>query len=109
MSQLSYEDLAKLMTSKTAEFDEHLSKLMKLNLELRERSLNVLDAIKKFIGISIKVEDSCCKVCYSRPRTHMFMPCCHASMCINCAQRGKTRNRCFICRASVEEIVKIYL
>ena len=56
-----------------------------------------------------------CVICLSAPRTHIFAPCGHLSLCNSCAFKTPYRKRkrmkkvsCPICRQVADSIVKIY-
>jgi len=98
------------MHAKGLELDTHLSSLKALNDELIAKSAKVLEGLTNLIGtVAVAVPSASCHVCYSRPPTHALVPCGHASICINCAERVKSRNRCHVCRGRVSELLKIYL
>ena len=102
----SFQDLARQLHEKSKEFNEHLTNLVKLNDELRDRAGKVLTAITKLCGHSDGPVT--CKVCYTRPGQYACVPCYHGGLCQSCAQRSKNRAKCFVCRARVEDIVKIF-
>ena len=104
---ISYEDLVKRMHEKSREVDVHISKLKKVNNELRDRAATVLDTLKTLVG-SVNDTPKSCNVCYSRPRNYCVLPCGHV-YCESCANRAQTRGRCFTCRSTISQIVKIYL
>ena len=104
----SYEELAKAMYDKSVLLDKHLDNLKTLNSELRDRSKKILDSLSELVGHT-KHPSKTCNVCYSRPQPHAMLPCGHFGMCFNCAIRSKDRGRCPVCRADIEQIVKIYV
>jgi len=109
----SYEDLTKQMHTKGLELNEHLADLKTHNDTLIASSSKVLQGLTNLVGTvaspSRPAASPTCMVCYSRPPTHALVPCGHASICINCAERVKTRNRCPVCRGRVEDHLKIYM
>lgn len=102
----SFQDLARQLHEKSKEFNEHLTELVKLNDELRDRAGKVLSAISKLCGHSNGV--ATCKVCYNRPGQYACVPCYHGGFCESCSSRSLERRKCFVCRARVEGIVKIF-
>ena len=114
MDATSYEDLTKQMHTKGLELDEHIANLKTHNDTLIASSSKVLQGLTNLVGTvaacpSGPATQPTCMVCYSRPPTHVLLPCGHASICMNCAERVKTRNRCPRCRSRVEEHLKIYM
>ena len=109
----SYEDLTKQMHTKGLELNEHLADLKTHNDTLIASSSKVLQGLTNLVGTvaspSRPAASPTCMVCYSRPPTHALVPCGHASICMNCAERVKTRNRCPVCRGRVEDHLKIYM
>ena len=105
---MSFEEVTKAVLEKSRELDEHLQTIKKLNDELRDRSSKVLKALEKLVG-STKIGNKNCNVCYSRPRTHAVLQCGHGSFCENCATRCLERGRCYVCRATVTEMIRIYI
>mgnify|MGYP003723812321 FL=1 len=109
----SYEDLTKQMHTKGLELNEHLADLKTHNDTLIASSSKVLQGLTNLVGTvaspSRPPASPTCMVCYSRPPTHALVPCGHASICMNCAERVKTRNRCPVCRGRVEDHLKIYM
>ena len=109
MDQTSYHDLAKALHEKTTEMNTHLTNLKELNDDLHDRTEKVLTALKDLTGSQSLAARISCNCCYARPRTHALLPCGHAGLCENCATRAKRRNRCFSCRQSIEEVVRVYI
>ena len=93
------------MQQRTIEFEQHLKTLTALNNDLKDRSGKMLEELKNVVGNN----SNKCSVCYTREASFAFLPCGHASFCENCSQRGLHRRRCFMCRAHVESVVKIFL
>ena len=89
---------------KADEFASVLTNINNLNNDLKERTEKLLKALG-----DIKHNKVTCKICYSRPPTHCVLPCGHAGICEQCAQRALNRNRCFTCRANIGSAVKIYM
>ena len=110
----SYEDLTKQMHTKGLELNEHIANLKTHNDTLIASSGKVLQGLTNLVGTVAAVPsgqqtEPKCMVCYSRPPTHALVPYGHASICMNCAERVKTRNRCPVCRGRVEDHLKIYM
>lgn len=107
---MSYEALTKKLHEKSVELNEHLTNLKTLNDKLVANSSKVLEALTNLVGtVAVASPQASCSLCYSRPPTHALVPCGHASLCVNCAERVKSRNRCHVCRGRVIELLKIYL
>jgi len=102
----SFQDLAKQLHVKSKEFNEHLTGLLKLNGEFRDQAGRILTAITKLCGHTNGV--TTCKVCYTRPGQFACVPCYHGGLCESCSAKSQERGRCFVCRARVEDIVKIF-
>ena len=105
----SFVDLAKKLNDKAKELDARLCKLKEINDVLVENTDTVLQALESFCGTVMPADPKTCNCCYSRPRTHCFVPCGHGNFCKHCCQRGVARNRCFTCRAEVESILRVYV
>lgn len=56
-------------------------------------------------------DDYLCIVCYTEPRNHLFLPCCHLITCSQCIENGKIScgTKCPICRTIISEIKQVYL
>ena len=105
-----YEDLTKQLHEKGLELNEHLTHLKEYNDQMLASSEKVLEGLQTLIGsVSTSATQTTCFVCYSRPPTHVLLPCGHASICFNCAERMKTRNRCPRCRGRVQDHLKIFM
>jgi len=51
-----------------------------------------------------------CVVCFSNPVNAVVLPCGHATLCLECAQAiVNSTGNCPICRARVQQVIKIYL
>ena len=105
---MSFEDVAVKMHERALELNERLCALKKVNDDLIDRSKKVLEALEGFVGTVIG-KPKTCNVCYSRPRTHVFLPCGHGGFCLSCCERGATRNRCHTCRGRVDNILKVFV
>ena len=102
---MSYEDVCCTMKEKADKFSIILRDLNTLNDDIKQKIdtlLNTLSGIKS-------TKQKFCTVCVSRAPTHCFLPCGHAGLCQNCAERGLSRNRCFSCRQPIESIVRIFI
>ena len=107
---MSFKDLTENLHAKSVELNEHLTNLKQLNETLIATSAGVLESLSNLVGtVAIREPRVTCNVCYSRPPTHALSPCGHAGLCLNCAERAKTRNRCHVCRGRVVELLKIYI
>ena len=105
----AFVDLAKKLNEKAKELDVRLCKLKGINDDLIDRSEKVLEALESFCNTAMPLAPKTCNCCYSRPRTHCFVPCGHGNFCKHCCQRGVARNRCFTCRSEVESILRVYV
>ena len=101
---MSFEDVAVKMHERAQQLNERLCTLKKINDDLIDLSKKVLEALEAFVG-----KPKTCNVCYSRPRTHVFLPCGHGGFCESCCERGRRRGRCHTCRANVDDIMKVFL
>ena len=106
---MSYQDLAKALHEKASEMNTHLTTLKDLNDDVHDRTEKMLTALKELAGSESLAARISCNCCYSRPRTHAFLPCGHGGLCERCAERGRRRNRCFTCRTNIEQVVRIFL
>jgi hypothetical protein len=104
-----YEDLTKQLREKGLELNEHLTNLKEHNDLMLASSDKVLEGLRKLVGSVTTATQTTCMVCYARPPTHVLLPCGHGSLCYNCAERMKTRNRCPRCRGRVEDHIKIFM
>ena len=105
---MSFEEVAVKMHERALQLDERLVALKKVNNDLIDRSKKVLEALEGFVGTVIGKQKTC-NVCYSRPRTHVFLPCGHGGFCLSCCERGQSRNRCFTCRGRVDSTLKVFV
>ena len=99
----SYEDLCKKMHSKANDFAKYLKELNDLNTSVIKNTEKLVAAFE-----DLKGKKSVCSVCYTRKPTHVFLECGHC-FCQSCAERGLARNKCFICRATVNAIIRVYI
>ena len=106
---MNYRDLAKKLNESGRELDKHITYLKEINDVLIEKTDDVQTALENLVGNSSLAVRITCSVCCTRERTHAFIPCGHGGMCERCATRGRTRNRCFICRAEIEGVMRVYL
>ena len=107
-SELSFEEVAVKLHDRALKLDEKLCLLKELNDALIDRSKKVLEALESFVG-TVVTKPKTCNVCYSRPRTHVFLPCGHGGFCLSCCERGQSRNRCFTCRGRVDSTLKVFV
>ena len=106
---MNYRELAKKLNESGKELDKHLTYLKQTNDILIQKTEDVQDALTNLVGNSSLAVRITCSVCFVRERTHCFVPCGHGGLCENCATRGRTRNRCFTCRRSVDGVMRVYL
>jgi len=51
-----------------------------------------------------------CKICWEAPNTHIFVPCGHMCVCLQCSHRVMSRNRkCPVCKQSVTLAMEVFL
>lgn len=48
-----------------------------------------------------------CVICMERPRSQLFVPCCHMVCCGQCAQEMKARNQCPVCMQPVHSVLPV--
>ena len=106
----SFTDVAKLLHEKSSSLDQELDKVKTANLEMRtkvESFMQTLDQVKSTMQANPTPK---CSICYSRSRTHAFIPCGHI-VCQNCSRRATQRStpRCFTCRSAVDDVIKVYV
>ena len=101
----TFGDMLRKMKVKATEFSRYLAQINTLTNEVLDKTEKLQECINN-IGAKQK---KTCSVCYTAPPTHAFLPCGHGGICERCAERGKTRNRCFQCRATIDRVVRIYL
>jgi hypothetical protein len=101
---MSYEDACCKMKQKADKFSVFLTDINNMNNDVKNNLDKLLQAFS-----DIKGTIQTCTVCYSRPPTHVFIPCMHAGICQSCAERGLNRNKCFQCRSPIESISKIFI
>ena len=58
--------------------------------------------------LSPELNDSSCVVCMEGPKDHVCLPCAHACLCATCAGNPRL-GECPICRASIAQIIRIFL
>ena len=103
---MSYNDLLGKLKQKADQFSAHLGDLNNLNNAAREKAEALRKALQEF---PTKETQPTCSVCYTNPPTHALLGCGHGLYCQTCAERALSRNRCFLCRARIESIVRIYM
>lgn len=64
------------------------------------------DAQNRLNDVVVDNDDALCKICFERRKNICFMPCRHVSTCFMCAQKCR---RCCICRAPVQQKIKVFL
>ena len=109
MDDESFEGLAKRMHSKSEAFGTEMEKIRTLNSDLKHKIEQLLSSLGALKGhVLIDTQDKKCAICYTRARTHAFVPCGHIT-CQSCSRRAAQRNRCFTCRQPVEATLRVYL
>jgi hypothetical protein len=105
------------LTTEVVSGDELLAVLMETDLNVMLASMECVPVLSEAVRairnrIDPPKEDSAgdCVVCLCEPATHAMIPCGHRCVCEDCSE-GLLRSRgaCPICRACVDQIVKIYL
>jgi hypothetical protein len=101
---MNYVELLKKLKEKADEFAVKIGDLNALNNAARERVEALRIAMDDFRG-----KQNTCPVCMvATPPTHVLLGCGHA-FCQECSERQLGRNRCYVCRARVESIVRVFL
>lgn len=103
------------LTTEVESGDELLAILMDQDVHIVIASMEDVPALEKAaraihlcIYPSAKSADQDdCVICMSEPKTHAMIPCGHRCVCEDCGTRRITS--CPLCRAMVQDIVKIYL
>ena len=103
---LNFRDLAHQMAEKSKEFANHLQLLSKMNNDLRDQSIKILDELNRLVGKVTTTKT--CSVCYTRTGDYAVIPCGHGGLCQSCAQRSLDRHRCFVCRGPVDSTVRVF-
>jgi len=105
---MSYRDEVTHILDKAKKFNIKLQNLQELNLELVTKSENILASLNQIVAL----KSNKCSVCFTRERRVVFQPCGH-TFCSACADRATAtataRNRCFTCRARIENSFTVYL
>ena len=103
----SYSELVMSIQKKAKEFDRHLTIIKSLNNELLERSEKVQLAIQDMLKTIKYKPKEYCSVCYTREPRICLIPCGHV-FCTACTDRARSRNRCFTCRGTIDNAVRVY-
>ena len=103
-----YLEAVKTLHDTGIKYDELLSRIKELNGTVVLKAEKLLEMLKELAETSIK-KGNVCSVCLENNATHCFVPCGHAGYCEPCCTRAQRRNRCFICRATVTGLLRIYL
>jgi len=105
-----YEELLQNMYSKSKEFDENLNRVRTLNNHLISKTEKLIEELNNLLEkVQKKDAPKKCSICLTRPLGMCLVSCGHC-VCTDCAERCKsTRNRCYICRTPVTQIVKVYI
>lgn len=111
MSSSSFSEVAKILHAKSSSLEQELDKVKTANLEMRtkvEKFIQTLDEVKTTMCANSTTLK--CSICYSRGRSHAFIPCGHL-VCQSCSRRAQTRTppRCFTCRSGVDDIIRVYV
>jgi len=101
----SYIELAKKLLVKATSFDEILRSLTQVNSDLKNRCEKSIHALAILKGS----KNTTCSVCCSREGNTVFHPCGHGLFCENCAGRGERRGRCFTCRGTVIQSLRVFI
>ena len=102
-----YGELAQKLRSRAIELDSQLKNLTKTNSELISKCEKCLIILKEFtVNETLQKQ---CSVCCQNESTHIVCPCGHGNFCESCSLRSQRRNRCFTCRGTVENTMRIYL
>ena len=104
----SYSQLLNQIEKKAKEFEIHLTQIQTLNSELLARSGNINKAMQEMLKSISYSPKKHCTVCYVRERRVCLIPCGHI-FCTNCADRSRRSNKCFTCRGTIENMVRIYM
>ena len=100
----SFESILLKVKERADQFASRLTDLNNANNELKNQTDKVLKKLLEFKGKQPKN----CSVCYSREVSHALVPCGHC-YCENDSSRALTRNRCPMCRAPVESILRVFI
>jgi len=106
-----YTELVRNILEKSKDFDEHLTRIKTLNDGLMNRSEKLLSELGGLLEKVVKKETPPkCGICFTRLKTHCFVPCGHLVSCYQCSERAKNRQnaRCFICRAGITDTIRVY-
>jgi hypothetical protein len=52
--------------------------------------------------------DRTCIICFTNPRSHLFMPCFHLVTCSTCIHDFSVQTPCPVCRTSIGDIKQVY-
>jgi len=104
-----YEELLLNVQERAKEFDENITRVRTLNHQVLTRTEKLLSELTNLLEkVQKKDAPRKCTICFTRPITVCFVPCGHC-LCENCAHRCKEgRNKCFTCRATITDIIKIF-
>ena len=100
---MNYDELLKKLKEKADEFAVKIGDLNELNNAAREGAEALRIAMVDFTG-----KQNTCPVCMVTSPTHVLLGCGHA-FCQECSERQLGRNRCYVCRARVESIVRVFI
>ena len=65
---------------------------------------------QRCVAAAQAVEEDPCVICFENPRTHLFYPCGHRSICKDCAEAATvTLKECPMCRAPFREVIPVFL
>ena len=106
-----YTELVRNILEQSKEFDEQLTRIKTLNDGLMNRSEKLLTELAGLLERVCKKDDPPkCGVCFTRLKTHCFVPCGHLVACYQCSERAKSRSnpRCFLCRAPITDTIRVF-
>lgn len=103
-SKDQFSDIAKAMKESAITFETHLTTLTRRNSELITSINRVQKEIKNLFGT---IQKRFCNVCFEN-EINVVLQCGHV-LCSRCADKAKSRGRCFTCRKNIEQVFKIYL
>ena len=93
----------------TNEFEKTLTDAKKLAACLKKSTTQMLDGMKSLNRLLSPIANTC-TICFESERKYVARPCGHC-VCEQCKTRCESSLpiRCFICRALVRQLFRIYL
>ena len=101
-----YTELVTKINKKAKAFGSRLVRIQTLNDQLITRSEKLIGEISELVGSIQKENVRMCTICLTKPLSMCLINCGHC-MCEDCSNRC-ARGRCYICRATVTEKIKIF-